>query len=177
MSAAAEPDPDFYRAAKLLMDEHGADAGLHAAERAAQLLGAGDMVGALAPDPQGYRGSGTGAAERGAGELKGRGVVALTTQESLAPNVYGLMAPATSLPKRPAFDHRVDEPTRYWSRGSDMEYDADAFSVAKLVIERHGANAAWWASQRVREYLVEKDVVGIALWSAIQATIEGLQRR
>jgi hypothetical protein len=39
-------DPDFYRAAKPLLDQHGADAGLRAAERADQLLDAGDMIGA-----------------------------------------------------------------------------------------------------------------------------------
>jgi hypothetical protein len=39
-------DPDIYRAAKLLIDQHGADAGLRAAERADQLLEAGDMIGA-----------------------------------------------------------------------------------------------------------------------------------
>jgi hypothetical protein len=39
-------DPDIYRAAKLLMDRDGADAGLRAAERADQLLEAGDMIGA-----------------------------------------------------------------------------------------------------------------------------------
>jgi len=39
-------DPDIYRAAKLLIDQHGADAGLRVAERADQLLEAGDMIGA-----------------------------------------------------------------------------------------------------------------------------------
>ena len=39
-------DPDIYRDAKLLIDQHGADAGLRAAERADQLLDAGDMIGA-----------------------------------------------------------------------------------------------------------------------------------
>jgi len=39
-------DPDIYRAAKLPIDQHGADAGLRAAERADQLLDAGDMIGA-----------------------------------------------------------------------------------------------------------------------------------
>jgi len=39
-------DPDIYRAAKLLIDQHGADAGQRAAERADQLLEAGDMIGA-----------------------------------------------------------------------------------------------------------------------------------
>jgi hypothetical protein len=35
------------RAAKLLIDQHGSDAGLRAAERADQLLDAGDMIGAV----------------------------------------------------------------------------------------------------------------------------------
>ena len=39
-------DPDIFRAAKLLIDQHGADAGLRAAERADQLLEAGDVIGA-----------------------------------------------------------------------------------------------------------------------------------
>ena len=39
-------DPDIYRAAKLLIDQHGENAPLRAAERADQLLDAGDMIGA-----------------------------------------------------------------------------------------------------------------------------------
>ena len=39
-------DPDIYRAAKLLIDQHGEDAPLRAAECADQLLDAGDMIGA-----------------------------------------------------------------------------------------------------------------------------------
>jgi len=39
-------DPDIYRAAKLLIDRHGENAPLRAAERADQLLEAGDMMGA-----------------------------------------------------------------------------------------------------------------------------------
>ena len=39
-------DPDIYRAAKLMIDQHDANASLHAAERADQLLDAGDMIGA-----------------------------------------------------------------------------------------------------------------------------------
>jgi len=39
-------DRDIHRAAKLLIDQHGADSGLRAAERADQLLDAGDMIGA-----------------------------------------------------------------------------------------------------------------------------------
>jgi hypothetical protein len=38
-------DPDIYRAAKLLIDQHGENATLRAAERADQLLEAGDMIG------------------------------------------------------------------------------------------------------------------------------------
>ncbi len=40
-------DPDIYRAAKLLIDQHGEDAPLRAAERAEALLEAGDMIGAV----------------------------------------------------------------------------------------------------------------------------------
>jgi len=39
-------DPDIFRAAKLLIDQHGENAPLRAAERADQLLEAGDMIGA-----------------------------------------------------------------------------------------------------------------------------------
>jgi len=39
-------DPDIFRAAKLLIDQQGENAGLRAAERADQLLEAGDMIGA-----------------------------------------------------------------------------------------------------------------------------------
>ena len=39
-------DPDIFRAAKLLIDQHGADAGLRAAERADRLLENGDVDGA-----------------------------------------------------------------------------------------------------------------------------------
>ena len=39
-------DPDIYRAAKLLMEQHGENAVLRAAERADQFLEAGDMIGA-----------------------------------------------------------------------------------------------------------------------------------
>jgi hypothetical protein len=41
-------DPDIYRAAKLMIDQHGENALLRAAERADQLLEAGDMIGAAA---------------------------------------------------------------------------------------------------------------------------------
>ena len=40
------PELDIYRAAKLLIDQHGDDAPLHAAERADQLLEEGDTEGA-----------------------------------------------------------------------------------------------------------------------------------
>jgi hypothetical protein len=39
-------DLDIYRAAKLLVDQHGEDAPLQAAERADELLEAGDFEGA-----------------------------------------------------------------------------------------------------------------------------------
>lgn len=40
------PDLDIYRAAKLLIDQHGEDAPIRAAERANELLEAGDTEGA-----------------------------------------------------------------------------------------------------------------------------------
>ena len=46
VNAALISDPDVYRAAKLLIDRHGADAGLRSAERTGLLLKAGDIVGA-----------------------------------------------------------------------------------------------------------------------------------
>ncbi len=39
-------DLDIYRAAKLVLDQHGQDAGSRAAERADELLGHGDAEGA-----------------------------------------------------------------------------------------------------------------------------------
>jgi hypothetical protein len=39
-------DPDIFRAAKLLIDQDGEDAALRAAQRADELLEAGDMIGA-----------------------------------------------------------------------------------------------------------------------------------
>ena len=38
-------DPDIYRAAKLLIEQHGDDAELRASERADELLEAGDRAG------------------------------------------------------------------------------------------------------------------------------------
>ena len=40
------PDLDLYRSAKLLIDRHGDEALIHAAMRADELLGAGDLDGA-----------------------------------------------------------------------------------------------------------------------------------
>ena len=40
------PELDIYRAAKLLIDQHGEDAPIRAAERADELLEAGDTAGA-----------------------------------------------------------------------------------------------------------------------------------
>jgi hypothetical protein len=40
------PDLDIYRAAKLLIDQHGEHASMRAAERADELLEAGDIDGA-----------------------------------------------------------------------------------------------------------------------------------
>jgi len=42
----SRPYPDTYRAAKVLIEQHGADAGLPAAEHADQALDAGEMIGA-----------------------------------------------------------------------------------------------------------------------------------
>jgi len=39
-------DPDIFRAAKLLIDQHGEDAPIRAAQRADQLLVGGDLDGA-----------------------------------------------------------------------------------------------------------------------------------
>ena len=39
-------DPDIFRAAKLVIDQHGEDASLHAAQRADDLLEGGDVDGA-----------------------------------------------------------------------------------------------------------------------------------
>jgi len=58
-----------------------------------------------------------------------------------------------------------------------MTFDADIYRAAELVIERYSADAAWWASQRVSQFLVEGDAAGVALWMTIQEAIEDLQRR
>ena len=42
------PGMDIWRAAKLLVDQHGADAPISAAQRAEELLAAGDMEGRAA---------------------------------------------------------------------------------------------------------------------------------
>jgi hypothetical protein len=46
LNGATTSDPDIFRAPKLAIDQHGADAGIRAAERRGQLLEAGDMIGA-----------------------------------------------------------------------------------------------------------------------------------
>ena len=86
------------------------------------------------------------------------------------------MSPLVSFPqaKRPTLDHH--ELTCDWSGSADMAYDVDIFCAAKLVIERHGSNAVRWASQRVHEFLVEEDAIGVDLWRDIQGAIEGLQQ-
>jgi hypothetical protein len=40
-------DPDIFRAAKLMIDQHGADAAIRAAQRADELLDDGDVDGAV----------------------------------------------------------------------------------------------------------------------------------
>ena len=45
-AAGMTSDPDIFRAAKLLVDQHGEDAPLRAAERADELLDGGDTEGA-----------------------------------------------------------------------------------------------------------------------------------
>ena len=40
-------DPDFFRSAKLLIDQHGDNAHLRASERADELLEAGDIEGTM----------------------------------------------------------------------------------------------------------------------------------
>jgi hypothetical protein len=57
-----------------------------------------------------------------------------------------------------------------------MAYDADVYRAAKLVIERYDTDAAWWASQRVRDFQAERDAIGVSLWLAIRGAIEELQR-
>ncbi len=66
-------DPDVFRAAKLLIDKHGEDAPLRAAERADQLLEAGDMIGATTwrRIPAAIEELGRGWREGGGGELNG----------------------------------------------------------------------------------------------------------
>ena len=58
-----------------------------------------------------------------------------------------------------------------------LKFDADIYRAAELVIERYSADAVWWASQRVGEFLIEGDVAGVALWTEIQEAIEELERR
>jgi hypothetical protein len=54
-------------------------------------------------------------------------------------------------------------------------YDPEVYQAAELVIGRHGADAAAWAAQRVRDFVAEGDPVGVALWCAVEGAIRILQ--
>ncbi len=54
--------------------------------------------------------------------------------------------------------------------------DRDIWAAAKILIDRHGDDAAIVASQRQDELLDEGDVDGANMWKAIIKAIEELQR-
>ena len=56
---------DIWRTAKLLTDQHGDKAAIHAAMRSDELLETGDLEGSAAAHHQGHRGTGTGTTRRG----------------------------------------------------------------------------------------------------------------
>jgi hypothetical protein len=57
-----------------------------------------------------------------------------------------------------------------------MVDDPDIFRAAKLLIDRHGEEAATFAAGRADLLLEEGDIDGSAVWRRILAAIEELQR-
>jgi hypothetical protein len=57
-----------------------------------------------------------------------------------------------------------------------MVDDPDIFWAAKLLIDRHGEEAATFAAGRADELLEEGDLDGAAIWRRILAAIGELQR-
>ena len=57
-----------------------------------------------------------------------------------------------------------------------MSNAIDIFRAAKLVIERHGEEAALYAAARTAVLACEGDVEGAAVWHQITAAVEELQR-
>ncbi len=54
--------------------------------------------------------------------------------------------------------------------------DPDIFRAAKLLIDKHGNNAAIRAAQRCEELAELGDFDGVVVWRQIVAAIEDLQR-
>ena len=57
-----------------------------------------------------------------------------------------------------------------------MIADRDIWAAAKILIDRHGGDAAIVASQRQDELLDEGDIDGANFWKAIIKAVEELQR-
>ena len=57
-----------------------------------------------------------------------------------------------------------------------MTDDLDIYRAAKLVIDRHGEDAALFAEARAVVLEGEGDVEGSAIWVRIKAAVEELQR-
>jgi hypothetical protein len=57
-----------------------------------------------------------------------------------------------------------------------MTDDLDIYRAAKLVIDRHGGEAALQAAGRADFLLEEGDAEGAAIWRRIMVAIEELQR-
>lgn len=56
-----------------------------------------------------------------------------------------------------------------------ISYDPEVYQAAALVIGRHGPDALLWAAQRVRDFAVQGDIVGVVLWRAVEGAIRRLQ--
>jgi len=54
--------------------------------------------------------------------------------------------------------------------------DPDIFHAAKLLIDKHGNDAAIRAAQRADELLADGDMEGSSVWRRILEAIEELQR-
>ena len=54
--------------------------------------------------------------------------------------------------------------------------DPDIFQAAKLMIDQHGEEAAWFTSARADELLHGGDIDGAMVWRRILAAVDELQR-
>ncbi len=56
------------------------------------------------------------------------------------------------------------------------DFDPDIVRAAKLLVEQHGARAAYCAKNRAKQLLVRGDIEASELWRLIIGAIEELQR-